>query len=60
MPGKFEQKKQQPPKRPKKKSKWKKYRRLLLYILVPLLCGCIFGAWMMSNLPGFDHIGDRL
>jgi poly-gamma-glutamate synthesis protein (capsule biosynthesis protein) len=60
MPGKFEQKKQQPPKRPKKKFKWKKYRGLLLYILVPLLCGCIFGAWMMSNLPGFDHIGDRL
>lgn len=32
-------------------------RGLLLYILIPLLCGCLFGAWMMSKLPGFKYIG---
>lgn len=43
-----------------KYEKSKKRRRRsgrLLYILVPLLCGGLFGAWMMSKLPGFKYIG---
>ena len=52
MAGKYEKKK------PRKKRKMR--GGLLLYILLPLICGCLFGAWMMSRLPAFDHLGDRL
>ena len=40
-----------------KRKRRKRRSGLLLYILVPLLCGCLFGAWMMSKLPGFKYIG---
>ena len=60
MAGKFERAKEPPKRQIKKKSKKKKYIGFLVYILIPVLCGCLFGAWMMSNLPGFDHLAERL
>lgn len=32
---------------------------MALYIMVPLLCGGLFGAWMIGNLPGFSFIGNH-
>ena len=51
MAGKYEQ---------KKRKKRRKYGRVLLCILLPLLCGGLFAAWMVSRLPGFKHIGEHL
>ena len=45
MAGKYEQKRRK-----------KKIGTVLLYILVPLLCGALFGVWMISQLPSFAFL----
>ena len=46
MAGKFE-----------KKIRKKKVGTVLLYVMVPLLCGALFGVWMISQLPSFAFLG---
>lgn len=54
MAGKFENHSE-----PRKRRRRKKRSNLLVYILVPLLCAGIFGAWMISQLPSLRYIGPR-
>lgn len=56
MAGKFQEQKT---KTRKKKKKSKKFGAVLLCVMVPVLCGLLFGAWMISSLPGFAFLGKR-
>lgn len=58
MAGKFENKKSKPEPKPQPQQKPQPKRRrgeILIYILIPLLCGVVFGAWMVSRLPNFEQ-----
>ena len=54
MAGKFQEKKS-----PGRKKRGKRVGTVLLYAMVPVLCGLLFGAWMISKLPGFAFLGKR-
>ena len=53
MAGKFEEKKTKPKEKPKARPK-RKRGGILIYVLIPLLCGGLFAWWMLSRLPNFD------
>ena len=43
----------------KKRRRKRKLGVVVLYVMLPLLCGVLFGAWMISKLPGFAFVIDH-
>ena len=64
MAGKYEKAKPKVKPRAKPKAKARrKWSSILIYILIPLLCGGVFGVWMLSRLPNFElklRLPDRI
>lgn len=62
MAGRFQEKKSPSTRKSPNTKKKKSGRRIgtvMLCVMLPLLCGLLFGAWMISRLPGFAFLGKR-